>query len=117
MLSKLMSTASVMVTPKKDVALVASDEVLPHCPYHPQIDFYNAALSNFLDSQGLVDFQEFSTRKEIIDRKKAVAIEEMIYREDMKMFWSGSGRLVNCLIDYYRLYTKIIRSNNFSIEY
>jgi len=41
----------------------------------------------------------------------------MIYREDMKMFWSGSGRLVNCLIDYYRLYTKIIRSNNFSIEY
>jgi len=35
MLSKLMSTASVMVTPKKDVALVASDEVLPHCPYHP----------------------------------------------------------------------------------
>ena len=94
-----------------------NEEVLPHCPYHPQIDFYHAARDAFLESQGLTDFQEYEVRKEIIDRKKAVAIEEMIYREDMSMFWSGGSRMAHCLMEYMRLYSQLLASDNWSTEY
>lgn len=56
-------------------------------------------------------------RDTIIGHKKAVAIEELIYREDMKMMWNGAYRIVHCLIDYFDLYTKLIDSDNFSTEW
>jgi len=52
------------------------------------------------------------TRKEIIDRKKNVAIEELIYREDMAMFWTGGSRVAHCLLDYLRLFSQILATNN-----
>ena len=93
------------------------EEVLKHCPYHHQIDFYRAARDEFYASQGLVDFQEFEVRKEIIDRKKAVAIEEMIYRETTGMLWTGMNRMGECLWEYARLYSKLLASDNWTTEY
>ena len=52
------------------------------------------------------------TRKEIIDRKKNVAIEELIYREDMAMFWTGGSRVVTCLLDYVKLFSQILATKN-----
>ena len=119
-----MSTAAVMIRPKEeteDISVFYNEdgpiEVLPHCPYHPQIDFYRAARDAFLESQGLVDLQEFVVRDDIIGRKKAVAIEELIYREDMKQFWSGGYALFNCLKEYYDLYTTVYYSENLTSEY
>jgi len=91
--------------------------VLPHCPYHAQIDFFRAARDTFLESQGLLDLQEFEVRREILDRQKAVAIEELVYREDMTMMWSGLGRIVNVAIDYFRLLSLVRGSDNWTTEY
>ena len=110
-----MSTAAVMLTPHTEEA--GSDEVLKHCPYLHYIKFFYAARDSFLESQGLVDLQEFVVRDNIIDRKKNLAVEELIYREDMKMFWSGAYRIVHCLIDYFELYTTIWGTENFSTEF
>ena len=58
-----------------------STDVLPRCPYHDQIIMARAARDEFLDQQGLTDFQEFVTRKTILDYQKATGIEEVIYKE------------------------------------
>ena len=113
MLNQLMSTAAVMITPEE----AASEEVLKHCPFHSYIDFYYAARDQFFESQGLVDLQEFAVRDNILAYKNYVAIEELIFREDMNMFWSGGYQLVHCLIDYYDLYTKILGTENFTTEW
>jgi len=56
-------------------------------------------------------------RENVIDRKKNVAIEELMFREDMKMFWTGGYRLVHALIDYYDLYSTLYGSDNLSTEF
>ena len=35
----------------------------------------------------------------------------------MKQFWSGGYALVNCLKEYYALYSTVYRSENISTEY
>jgi len=45
-LTQLMTAAKVMVNPEVDPT---SDEVLAHCPYHPQINFYRAARDSFIE--------------------------------------------------------------------
>ena len=76
-------------------AVVSSDstEVLAHCPYHNQIIFARAARDAFISQQGLNDFSEFVIRKDIQDRRKAVGVFEVMYREDMRMNFTGMGRL------------------------
>jgi len=108
-----MTTATVMVS--GDVA--ESTEVLPHCPYHAQIDAFRAFRDEFLEVQGLLDLQEFEVRREIVDREKAVAIEELVYREDTKMIISGAKRMVNVAAEYYELYTNVYHSNNWATEF
>ena len=61
-----------------------SEEVLAHCPYHNQIIVARAARDAFITQQGLEDFSDFVIRKEIQDRRKSVAIFEIMYREDMR---------------------------------
>ena len=112
MISNLMSMVSMSAT--VDTAAV---EVLPHCPYHAQIDAWRAFRDEFLETQGLVDMQEFEVRKNILSREKAVAIEELIYREDTKMLIDGAKRMVNVLADYFQLYSTIYHSDNWSIEF
>ena len=112
MFNNLMSMATFVTTTE-----VAETEVLPHCPYHAQIDAWNAFRDEFIESQGLLDLQEFEVRREIVSREKAVAIEELIYREDTKMIISGVKRAINVLSDYYELYTTVYHSDNWSIEF
>lgn len=54
---------------------------------------------------------------EIEDLRKAVAIEEIIYREDMRQFLTGIGRVVNVALEYYQLLNLLIRSDNWVTEY
>ena len=63
MLNQLLSTGTMLAQHQAgghltDEKAFSQDttEVLPHCPYHPQIDFYHAARDAFLESQGLGDF-------------------------------------------------------------
>ena len=113
-----MQTAAVFIAPKEEEAFVdTTTEVLAHCPYHAQIDFYHAARDTFLESQGLVDIQEFLVRDEIVNRKKAVAIEEIIYRENTTMLWNGGYSIVHCAMEYYDLYSKLYHSENLTTEY
>ena len=113
-----MTSAAVMVAPKEGFTSdTTSTEVLKHCPYHRQILFYYAARDEFLNTEGLVDMQEFMVRDNIIDRKKNLAIEEIMFREDMAMFWRGGYRLANCALDYYSLYSKILGSDNLATEW
>lgn len=114
-----MTTAATLIA-SKDEAISFEDgpvEVLKHCPYHHQIDFYRAARDTFFENEGLVDMQEFMIRDDIIGRSKAVAIEELIYREDMKMLMAGGYKLFNALVQYYDLYTTIYGSVNLTTEY
>ena len=54
---------------KAAMAIGTSDEVpdvLAHCPYHNQIIVARAARDTYFENQGLLDFQEFTVRNEII---------------------------------------------------
>lgn len=56
-------------------------------------------------------------RKEILDSQKAVAIEELVYREDWGMVMSGLNRMYHLVFDGYNLATQVYNSDNWSTEY
>ena len=76
-----------------------------------------AARDHFYMKEGLDDLEKFVVRKNIIDKQKAVATSELIYREDMKMWWSGFGRIRNVWWDTIALFTLLVESDNFTMEY
>ena len=78
---------------------------------------YHAARDTFIESQGLMDFQEFMIRKEIADDQKVVGIFEVAYREDRHQLFTGIGRLYNVAIDYWQLFKLVKKSDNWSIEW
>ena len=100
-------------------AIVSSDsaEVLAHCPYHNQIIFARAARDAFIDQQGLDDFAEFVVRKDIQDKRKSVGVFEVMYREDMRQFFTGCGRLVFVAKETLELFNTLRKSNNWVTEY
>ena len=115
MLNQFLTAAKIVIVNDKEE--ISSSEVLPHCPYHAQIDFFNAARDTFYENEGLLDLQEFEVRKEILDRQKAVAIEELIYREDWSMIMSGLNRMRHVVFDGYNLVSQVYGSDNWSTEF
>ena len=114
MLSHMLKATGIATTHK---ATSTGEEVLPHCPYHNQIIFARAAVSTFVAQQGLDDFKEYFIRKEIQDHRKSVAIEEIIYREDMRMFFTGIGRILNVARESFQLVNVLRKSDNWLIEW
>ena len=112
----LKATAAKVVKDTVPDAVDPAVDVLPRCPYHDQIIMVRTARDTFVESQALLDFQEYFVRKEIADRQKAVGIEEVIYKEDMRSFFGG---LVRTFEGYKDLIldtkTLIFSSNNWRI--
>ena len=90
-----------------------SSDVLPICPYHNQIIFAKSARDTLVESQGLIDLQDFFVRKQILDYKKAVGIEEVIYKEDMTSFFAGITRIARVVPDYIHLIKLLFQSEAF----
>ena len=104
---------------KAAMAVVSMDDtvpdVLPRCPYHDEIVMFNSAKDTFNSQEGLLDFQEFSLRHDIISKQKAVATFELIYHDDVKMVLSGLSRMTHVVKDSYYLYKNVFKSDNWSV--
>ena len=70
-------------------------DILRICPDDNFMTAAIAARDHFYMKEGLMDLEKFVVRKNIVDKQKAVATNEFLYREDMRMFWSGVSRMNN----------------------
>jgi hypothetical protein len=68
-------------------------EVLGQPTWHNKTITWNALRDTFYEDQGLTDFQEYETRRELTHWTDRVAIYEMKNREKTGDFMHGLGRI------------------------
>ena len=91
-------------------------EVLPICPIRNQIQFALAARDTFLEQEGLQDFQDFVLRKDIEDMETTIGWIEVQHRDDIRMMFTGVGRLASNIQEVIELFSKLKTSNNWALE-
>ena len=75
-----------------------------------------AARDTFLEQEGLQDFQDFVIRKDIEDMETTIGWIEMQHRDDMRMFFTGLGRLTSNVQEVIELFQKLKTSENWTLE-
>ena len=75
-----------------------------------------AARDTFLEQEGLQDFQDFVLRKDIEDMETTIGWIEVQHRDDMRMLFTGVGRLASNVQEVIELFQKLKTSENWDLE-
>ena len=75
-----------------------------------------AARDTFLEQEGLQDFQDFVLRKDIEDMETTIGWIEVQHRDDMRMLFTGVGRLASNIQEVIELFQKLKTSENWDLE-
>jgi len=75
-----------------------------------------SARDTFLEQEGLQDIQDFVLRKDIEDMETTIGWIEVQHRDDMRMMFTGVGRLASNIQEVIELFSKLKTSNNWALE-
>ena len=75
-----------------------------------------SARDTFLEQEGLQDFQDFVLRKDIEDMETTIGWIEVQHRDDMRMLFTGVGRLASNIQEVIELFQKLKTSENWDLE-